>query len=421
MENTLHALRAWEDLHDVSSIARTRIAKGILAYSAGEYRDAINNFEDARSLCKSLDDDRCVLEAVTDEGMAANRIGEYGNALQLTQDAVPGWRRIGDQLNLGMTLSNLGLIYWRTGDLQSGISASDQAVTILRNTDEVACARALNNLGLCYQVAAEYEQSASYFRRALEIFERHHNGAAVRARLNLGRTLYLSGDLRNARVLLEEAIDRADKDPLAKAEAQSNLGQVLLTLHLWDAAGERLNASLKVFQAMGDRRNEAAVAQYLGLLARDRGDSPQATIHFQQALAIRTALGLREDAADSLAALAELERDAGRIDSAREHVGSALRLLESVRVDVPGPALRASFLGRKRSLFDLLVDLEAMPSHPNAAAAALLASERGRSRALLDQLADGRLLKQVPEELATPPLSDSASYRRANCRARQGR
>ena len=109
--------------------------------------------------------------------------------------------------------------------------------------------------------------------------------------------------------------------------------------------------------------------QYLGLLARDRGDSPAATIHFQQALAIRTALGLREDAADSLAALAELERDAGRIDTAREQVGRALRLLESVRVDVPGPALRASFFGRKRSLFDLLVDLEAVPSHPNAAAA----------------------------------------------------
>ncbi len=176
------------------------------------------------------------------------------------------------------------------------------------------------------------------------------------------------------------------------------------------AAGQRLQSAIAVFHEMGDRRNEAAADQYLGLLARDLNDSAQAATRFQQALAIRTALGLREDAAESLAELAELERDAGHDSLARDHAERALALLESVRVDVPGPALRASFYARKRSLFDLLVDLEASPANPNAATAALVASERGRSRALLDQLADGRLLKQVPPELGSAPRADPAPY-----------
>ena len=188
MNSTLVSLHAWEELGDAASIARTRIERGVLVYSAGRYREAIDSFEQARSGCAAIGDTRCVTEAITDEGMAANRIGEYAHALQLTQQAVPEWRRIGDQLNLGATLSNLGYIYWRIGDLQSSISAYDQAVTILRGLDEVAWAKAQNNLGLCYQVTGEYEQSATYLRRALETFERHHNNQAVRARLNLGST-----------------------------------------------------------------------------------------------------------------------------------------------------------------------------------------------------------------------------------------
>src|SRR4029077_914854 len=135
--------------------------------------------------------------------------------------------------------------------LQLASSASDQAAKLLKGRDEVGYARALNNLGLCYQVLAEYDQSATYFHQAIEVFERHHKSDAVRARLNLGRTLYLNGDPRNARVLLEEAIARSGNDRLARAEAQSNLGQVLLKLQMADAAEQRFRAALSIFQAMG--------------------------------------------------------------------------------------------------------------------------------------------------------------------------
>ena len=108
MNNTLCPSAPGKNCGMLASIARTRIARGILVYSAGEYREAIDSFEQARSGCAAIGDTRCVAEAITDEGMAANRIGEYANALQLTQQAVPEWRRIGDQLNLGRTLSNLG-------------------------------------------------------------------------------------------------------------------------------------------------------------------------------------------------------------------------------------------------------------------------------------------------------------------------
>ncbi len=103
MNSTLLSLHAWEELRELFRIARTRIERGILLYSAGEYRDAIDSFEQARSGCAAIGDTPCVTEAITDEGMAANRVGDYANALQLTQQAVPEWRRIGDQLNLGRT------------------------------------------------------------------------------------------------------------------------------------------------------------------------------------------------------------------------------------------------------------------------------------------------------------------------------
>jgi CHAT domain-containing protein/tetratricopeptide (TPR) repeat protein len=398
-DNSLAALHAWEAVGSTLSVARTRLTLGRIAYRDGKYRDALDQFNQARALCAMPRNDRCVAEAISDAGMSANKIGAYATALELVRTAAAQWKSLGNPLNAGITLSNLGLIYRRIGDLKSAISVSDEAVGILRGEDEGEYAKAVNNLGLCYQVVGQYDEAAALFRRALDIHERHREPAAVGTRLNLGRTLYLSGDLRNARILLEEAVARATKSRATRAEAQSNLGQVYLQLRLYEAAGQRLHAALDTFREIGDLRNEAAAEQYLGQLARQCGDAAGAAGWFEQALALRTALGLREDTADSLATLAALERESGRIDSARGRVEEALQLLESVRLDVPGPALRASYYARKRSLFDLLVDLEAESSGREAAGAALLAAERGRSRSLMDQLADGRVLRQIPAAL----------------------
>src|SRR5262249_25712366 len=93
-----------------------------------------------------------------------------------------------------------------------------------------------------------------------------------------------------------------------------------------------------------------------------------------------------------LAGLADLYRDLGKLDEAREHIEAALAIVESIRTKVAGQELRASYFAAVQKYYRFLIDL-LMRRHkerPDAgfAVAAFEASERARARGLLDLLAE---------------------------------
>lgn len=96
---------------------------------------------------------------------------------------------------------------------------------------------------------------------------------------------------------------------------------------------------------------------------------------------------MRDEAAESMTALADLQLSQGDFVKSQTLVDQAMALLESVRTDVPG-GLRASYYARKRKLLDLSVQIAMRSASPDAAVQGLLAAERGRARSLLDLLAE---------------------------------
>jgi CHAT domain-containing protein/Tfp pilus assembly protein PilF len=312
------------------------------------------------------------------------------------------FRQISNRTAEGQVLSNLGLLHQQSGEYQQAISYYDRANAILRSRNAVANARVLNNLGACYQYLAEYELAANDFGQALREFAAHHSWKdAVRAKLNLGRTYVLEGNRALGRKTLNSALAEATMIPdrMAEADTLDNLGQTFLGDGDASHAQSTLERALTLHRALGDKRMEAIDLHYLGESADALGDTASARDYLNQAFEIRRAIGLRDAASDSLFALARLEAVAGNPDTARELAGRALIMLESVRNQVPGPELRASFVGRKRRFFDLLINLEVAPGNPHNAEDSLLAAERGRGRALMDLLAEGRLLQGIPKEL----------------------
>ena len=136
----------------------------------------------------------------------------------------------------------------------------------------------------------------------------------------------------------------------------NNLGQVLLASHMPGEARIDLQQALGLHRNSGDQRLAASDLHYLGVAASSLGDTEAARDLFKQAIDIRRRSLLRDAAADSLCSLAELERTAGHPGKTREYAEQALTLLESVRSQVPGAALRASFYSQKRRFFDLLLE-----------------------------------------------------------------
>jgi CHAT domain-containing protein/tetratricopeptide (TPR) repeat protein len=394
------ALDLWMKAGDWSAAGRTHLRLGSAAVTAASLPSARDSFERALALCQSVAFTRCTAEAANNAGWVAQQLGDFDQALSRLTEAAAEWQDISELKLAGLTFSNLGLLFWQTGDYQQAIAYYDRAGAILAPRDTVANGRVLNNLGLSYQSLAEYEQAGNYFERALAALSPSAKDA-VRARLNLGRNYMLEGRQPLARKALQRALSEATEigDRAAQADTLCNLGQSLLAAGSAADAQATLQKALTLHRTLGDKRMEAIDLHHLGLAASTLGDSASARDLLNQAFEIRRACGLRDAATDSLFALAGLERDAGHADAARELAGRALTIMESVRSEVPGAALRASFYARKRRFFDLLVDLEMTSGNSHAAEDGLLAAESGRGRALTDLLAEGQLLQQPPGEL----------------------
>jgi len=399
----LASLEQWQALQDSSSIARTWLKLGDALTLLGDLSRAYDAYEHALEICRSIADTRCRAEAANNSGSSAQQIGDLADSLERLNEGAKAWQDLSLRLYQGKTLSNLGIVYAHIGEFQKAVSSYDRAPTILRPLDLLAYARVLNNLGLSYVALAEYGKAQIYFTKAIAIERSLQSAKAdlIRARLNRGRTLMLQGRLHRARTLIEEIIEDTETQPdrTVRALALNNLGQTLFRLGLTNAAESRLQEALDLHQALGDKRAEANAAHYLGLIARTRGNVNAARGWLMKALEIRRTCGLRDDAADALYALADLEFTAGEMARAHSLAEEAISLLESIRGNVPGAELRASFYARRHNLLDLLVAITMRSDSKNAVTDGLIASEFGRSRSLLDILKDREQSSPKPPEL----------------------
>lgn len=393
------SLTLWRQLGDTDSIARTYL-KRESALRNNNWLAARSDAEQALELCRKISDTRCTAEAANNSGLSSLEIGDAENARQRLEEAAQDWGKLHDLTNEAVTRSNLGNLLWRSGDFEHAIRELEAAKNTLHSSDTVKLANVLNLIGLYYQSLAEYEKAQGYFETAIAGFARGNSPVRwVRARVNLGRTYMLEGHLKRAQSLLDQSLSKARElcDPPTVADTLRNLGQTLWRQGNVEEARTRFEEALAIDQSNGNRRGQSSALHYLGLVTGRNGDVTGARQFFTQAAQIRREGGLRDDAAESLSALADLEYGQGRMDAARDCAEQALKLLESVRSQVPSPALRASFYSRKRQFFDLLVDMAMAPATPGSSVDGLLAAERGRARALMDLLSGGSLLALPPE------------------------
>jgi CHAT domain-containing protein/Tfp pilus assembly protein PilF len=360
-------------------------------------------YETALVLCKTEAWTRCMAEAANNSGYVAQQEGDFETALARLNEAAREWRSLSQRPEEARTLSNMGLLYRQTGDYQRAIGLYDRALRQLSERDALPRARVFNNLGFCYQSVGEYDRARRYFERALEIEISIPAGArdALRARLNLGRNFISEQRPDRALPVLQRTLAdaKSEDDRPAIANALNNLGQAYTAAGQPIEARPRLEEALKLHRILQDTPLVASDLHYLGVTAQASGDIDSARELLTAAIDLRRSGSLRDAQASSLYTLASLEFNAGNLLEASSEIEKALSLLETVRTEVPGPTLRASFYARKRSYFDLLVEIALKKGTPESAGDALLAAERGRGRSLLDMLAQGSILHAASDEM----------------------
>jgi CHAT domain-containing protein/Tfp pilus assembly protein PilF len=398
------SLKLWQLMGQSSSIARTWLMLGDAFHNLDDFRSARENYERALEICRANGDLRCEAEAANNSGNDARELGQFSESFSRLQEAAKGWQELSLPERAGQTLSNIGIWFLRGADFEQAISTYDRARMLLRNREPIAYARVLSNLGRCYEELGRQDKAQMYFRQAIhaETGIRGAENDLILSRMNFGRSLMLEGRFHEALPILEKTVAEAVSRPNRETRAYTlnNLSQLLWRIHQLDVAESRMKSALELHRGLGDKRGEAVALHYLGLIARKRGKLNEARSLLGQALQLRRDYGMRNDAADSLYELAELELAAGNATHAKGLAEDAIPLLEEVRSQVPGAALRASFYARRRNLLELLVTIAMRPENKDATVDGLIAAELGRGRALLDLLAERRLSAPQPAGLA---------------------
>jgi CHAT domain-containing protein len=401
------ALRIWKALGIRQEEAVELIGLADDASTSGANEQALRLFEEALSLARAGGDRPAEFLSLRGIGVVHHFSGEPERAIEPLAEALAVFPslHVAYAPELAFTLSDLAHACWLLGQYEKALGYSQRALALARAAgDRAQEGWALKGLCQVYWSLGEPGPALEYGRTALDIArsvgDRHLEGHLMTA---LGEIYQSVGDSSKSLELFRAARDlrRAMGSQQWEAMAIANIAQIHLTQGETDRAIDELGQSLAMFREADDRRSQAQSLIRLGEAWERRGDDVRAVASWEPACAIAAQIGDRLTEAEGYAAIARADRRAGRVEESRRTIDRALERIESLRSEVPGEDLRATFSANKQQLYRFHTDLllELARSEAGDAEAAFVSTERARARALVEAIA--RSGWDVPDDL--PP------------------
>lgn len=394
------SLELWHELGDFEEEARILNNLGFLHVDLGETEKALDAYQKALPLRRLAGDLRG--ESITLNGIGAIYLwnfGELDRALDYFQQALRICRSLTAPACVAAVLNNLAGIHRRRGEPEKALELYDEALQLHRTTgDRESEAKVLNAQGTLYLELGDFEKALDTNRRALELYRAVGNAEwEARALADIAGTRQVLGDDDTAGNEFRQAleINRGVGSTRVEAQALQGLAEIDLRRGRFADSLRQFEAALAQRRKNHDRFGEASSLLGLGSAYRHSGEAGKARDYFEQALVIAREAEVGKYASESLLQLARLHRDGGALEAARSEIEEALAMTESLRNRVASRQLRTTFLASRRAYYELYIDLllrlAAREPGRGYEEQALAASERARARGLLDLLAEGKV------------------------------
>ncbi|MEM2111478.1 MAG: tetratricopeptide repeat protein [Candidatus Bathyarchaeia archaeon] len=221
-------------------------------------------------------------------GVVYYRQGDLDQAVDILGKAIHYFKLIGDKKNEGRTVGNLGLVYADKGDFHRAIELYGQHLILSREAgDKQGESNAMGNLGNAYK--------------------------------NLG-TLDKALELHNQALILSREL----KDLYGEGTSLNDIGNVYFEKEEYKQAVQYYENSLSIFQEIGDSRDEGNALGNLGLVHYKLGNTDRAINFFEKALTIDKELGNRHGESITLNDLGRAYADLGNAQRGLELCDQAL-------------------------------------------------------------------------------------------------
>jgi CHAT domain-containing protein len=384
---------------DLKGEAETLYLSGVLHSQLDAGTKALEDFTQTLRLTRRLGDRRAEARALTDMSDVNIGLGEPQSAIEYAEQALTLWRDLGDVDGEALALHNSSVLFRRAGEWQKSLSYQQRALELWRGKDGSEAFARLG-LGHFYRGLGEQDKALDYYIQALALWEGLDSESRYLKAVGhnyLGEVYSDRGERRKALEHLNRGLElvREVRDGgLLEGGLLRNLGLAYERSGELQKALEQYSAALTKVRSVEQPSPTSEVLYRLGELHLLLGNLEKAEENFKGALSLRRQINERVGESATLSGLARVERQRGNFVEARAKVENALTIIESLRVKIINPELRASFFAQSQDSYklyiDVLMQLHKREPEGGHAIAALLASERARARSLVESLSESR-------------------------------
>jgi len=336
-----------EKLHDDRCRAQSMRAVGHVLLIRRRYSEALKHYKAALKLYRRLGEDLDVGRTLSGGALQTLiYLGRYDEALKAAREARRIFERHCDRLRLARLDSNMGNILYRQNRFQEALTLYERAHEALAEVGEPQdVAAVLSNMAVCLMHLNDFETALHRFDEARGYCETHDMPLLVaQADYNIAYLHYLRGEYTRALELYRAAEHQSEQvgDAFHRALCDLDRSEIYLELNLSDEAGELARRALDGFETLGVPFEAAKAVTNVAIAASHDGEITRALDLFDRARELFTKEGNQVWLAlvDFYQALV-LYRS-GRYLQAQRHCQHALRLF--AKASAPGKAVLCELL-----------------------------------------------------------------------------
>ena len=376
---------------------------GLTYHRMGALANAMENYEKAIPLRRTENDQQGEFNVRNNIGGIYDVSGEPVKALEQYQATLKVWQEIDsrgglrDRDQLGTNFNNVGEALNKLGRWQEARDHYQEAFKIFdKSGNGRGQAAVLDNLGQLYQDLGDTELALDHYRKALTLLQGKFKNAELEANVlsHIGTVSMSQNDLDAALQHFQRALELRQNDR-GKAYAMLNIGAVYALKKTPQQALPAYRDALQLIRKAGDQRGEALVLYKTGEAEEMLGDHSQALVDLNHARSLWGKIADARGEAIALQAAARVEARLGQLSKALEDSAKAIGIVESLRTNILGSRLRASYFATQQTSYELNIGLNmqafAETGSPQYKVAAFQASEKARARTLIDTLREARV------------------------------
>jgi len=276
------------------------------------------------------------VDALATAASMANGSGDVEATRRFASAAVDMSRELHYQRGMADAKAMLGCAARAAGDPAAARIHFEASLEVSRQAGYLrGIGSALTDLATVASLEGRLDEAEIRYRECLALWEQLDDLVGIAwVNFHLGRIAYERDDHDTARTHLSAstAIQQDLGDVRAWGHSLSVLGLVELALGEHDQAKAHLEIGLRMWRASGEFAGGVAdLLDALAGVAIAQGDYDAARGHLDESLAIRSELGLRAGAANSLALLAQIEARSDDLQHALRLAGAAKRFASAPR------------------------------------------------------------------------------------------